>query len=258
MTSNYFIDVLKEKNKYTNKYTNKYSKICYAGRLDPLAQGVMLILTDNDVKTMELNLKHNKTYTFDLILGIETSSCDIAGTIINEQNMDISNDNNDSYYQYIHKKLIEFIKNYNNQIYPHVSSYVVKHEIFGRKPLWWFAKNNININCQIPNKSVDIFDYKIYNVTSISKCEFYKTAIERLETITNTKTIDELNINSFIEVYKNKNKLQLSLDSNSKMIKIPMELSVSSGFYIRQFCNDFGKYINIPAIAFDITRTNIF
>ena len=37
-----------------------------------------------------------------------------------------------------------------------------------------------------------------------------------------------------------------------------MELTVSSGFYIRQFCNDFGKYVNTGAIAFDITRLNIF
>jgi tRNA U55 pseudouridine synthase TruB len=38
-----------------------------------------------------------------------------------------------------------------------------------------------------------------------------------------------------------------------------MELTVSSGFYIRQFCNDFGKYIggDCGAIAFDITRLKI-
>jgi tRNA pseudouridine55 synthase len=79
ITSNYFIDELKSK--------NNYNKICYAGRLDPLAQGQMLILTDDDVKTMEINLKHNKTYQFDLILGISTSSFDIAGDIIDEQHI---------------------------------------------------------------------------------------------------------------------------------------------------------------------------
>ena len=31
-------------------------------------------------------------------------------------------------------------------------------------------------------------------------------------------------------------------------------MGVSSGFYIRQFCNDFGKYMDNEAIAFDITR----
>jgi tRNA U55 pseudouridine synthase TruB len=36
-----------------------------------------------------------------------------------------------------------------------------------------------------------------------------------------------------------------------------MELTVSSEFYIRQFCNDFGAFIGCGAIAFDITRLKI-
>ena len=243
ITSNYFIDELKQ--------TNNYKKICYAGRLDPLAQGQMLILTDDDVKTMELNLHHNKIYQFDLILGISTSSCDIAGDIIDEQN--ITNIDS-SYIQNIHHKLVEFINNYNTQYYPLISGYVVKHEIFGRKPLWWFAKNNINVN--IPSKNINIFDYRIFNIDTIKVAELYETAIDRLETITNNKTIDDLNINQYIKVYRDKlNDLDISTQTN---IIISMELSVSSGFYIRQFCSDFGKSINIPAIAFDITRTKIF
>jgi len=246
ITSNYFIDTLRN--------THDYKKICYAGRLDPLAQGKMLILTDDDVKTMEINLKHNKTYKFDLILGISTSSSDIAGDIINDLNINNIDNINNLDNVYIHKKLIEFIKNYNNQEYPLISSYIIKHKIFGRKPLWWFAKNNININ--VPNKIINILDYKIYNITTISSSEFYNNAIQRLETITNNKTIDELNINNYIEVYKNK-LINVSNTTQIK-IKISMELSVTSGFYIRQFCNDFGNFINIPALAFDITRTKIF
>ena len=249
ITSNYFIDTLKQ--------TNKYSKICYAGRLDPLAQGMMLILTDENVKNMSINLKHNKTYKFDIILGLSTSSSDIAGNIINDVNVATNNtpDYNEVFFK---NKLKEFIHTYNNQNYPNVSSFVIKHEIFGRKPLWWFAKNNISVN--IPNKNIDILDYKIFNITTVSSHEFYNNAITRLQTITNNKTIDELNINDYINVYKNKIN-SCDCDCNSKetyKIKITAELSVTSGFYIRQFCSDFGNYINIPAIAFDITRTNIY
>lgn len=241
ITSNYFIDTL--------KHTYKYSKICYAGRLDPLAQGMMLILTDEDVKSMSNNLKHNKTYKFDLILGLATSSSDIAGHIINDENMSLDYDE-----VFLKNKLIEFIKIYNNQDYPNVSSFVIKHEIFGRKPLWWFAKNNITVN--IPNKNIIIIDYKIYNIAQVTAHDFYNTALDRLKTITNNKTIDELYINDYIDVYKNKITSLKCYSKEIHKIKISMELTVSSGFYIRQFCNDFGKYINIPAIAFDITRTN--
>ena len=186
-----------------------------------------------------------------MILGISTSSSDIAGNIIHDQTINNCED------IYIREQLIEFIKNYNNQEYPLISSYIIKHEIFGRKPLWWFAKNNININ--VPNKTINILDYKIHNITTILTSELYNNAIQRLETITNNKTIDELNINNYIEVYKNKLNNISNTDTDTDIkIKISMELSVTTGFYIRQFCNDFGNSINIPAIAFDITRTNIF
>lgn len=245
ITSNYFTQQLQHKNTYV--------KICYAGRLDPLAQGVMLILTDHDVKNMSENLLHNKTYTFDIILGIDTSSCDIAGTVIHDTNFDDSDINID----YINNKLIEFIASYSHQSYPPISSFVVKHDIYGRKPLWWYAKNNIDV--PIPNKNVTIHNYKIYTTSKINSIEFYNNAIQRLQTITNTKTIEELEIISFIDYYTNTLHSLVESKNTKDMykIKISMELTVSTGFYIRQFCNDFGKFINIPGIAFDITRTHV-
>ena len=238
ITSNYFTSYIKD--------TYSVDKICYAGRLDPFAQGIMLILTDNDVKSMDNNLKHDKIYNFDMLLGISTSSHDIAGTI----NEDTNNPNytHEELYTYLH----DFIKTYTNQSYPLISSYVINHEKYGRHPLWWYYKNNINIT--IPNKSITIFDYTIVSISKISCKDFYNNAIERLQTVTNNKTLEELNINTYIENYKNKVKL---VNTTDYKIKIQMELKVSSGFYIRQFCSDFGKYINVPTIAVDITRTSI-
>ena len=254
ITSNFFTQQLKSIYSYTS--------ICYAGRLDPLAQGIMLILTDSDVKTMSTHLTHNKTYTFDLILGFETTSADIAGSVLNDL---------DIHYTlcvdktYIYNKLIDFISTYTHQVYPSISSFVVKHETYGRNPLWWYAKNNIHVD--LPSKPVHIHAYTIEDITEISSKQFYKDAIQRLETITNPKTIEELDIPNFIDYYKTKlnQVLTHSLDmphtllrTRTSKIKISMTLNVSSGFYIRQFCQDFGKYLHIPGIAFDITRTNIY
>jgi tRNA pseudouridine(55) synthase len=241
ITSNYFTTDLK------NKYN--IAKICYAGRLDPLAQGLMLILTDNDICTMNTHLKHNKKYTFDIILGLSTSSGDIAGNINEEaNNINITN-------AYIYEHLIEFIKNYTNQSYPNISSYVIKHDTYGRKPMWWYFKNNIAIN--IPSKPVNIYDYKICDICQVNCADFYITALQRLNTITSKKTLEDLPIDTYIENYKTSLNNINNVNNTDYKIKISMEIIVSSGFYIRQFCSDFGKYINIPSIAFDITRTDI-
>lgn len=255
ITSNFFTQQLQSKYNYTS--------ICYAGRLDPLAQGIMLILTDSDVKTMSTHLTHNKIYTFDIILGFETTSADIAGSVLNDI---------DIHYTlcidktYIYNKLIDFISSYKHQVYPPISSFVVKHPVHGRNPLWWYAKNNIHI--ELPSKPVDIYAHTIENIAEVSTQQFYTDAIQRLETITNLKTIEELDIHTFLDYYKSKlNQIltQSNLDmpqtlprTRTSKIKISMTLNVSSGFYIRQFCEDFGKHIHIPGIAFDITRTNIY
>ena len=177
ISSNYFTTNLKD--------TYNINKICYAGRLDPLAQGMMLILTDNDICTMNTHLKHNKKYTFDIILGISTTSGDIAGHINEEvNNINITN-------AYIYEHLIEFIKNYKIQSYPLISSYVIKHDTHGRKPMWWYFRNNISIN-NIPSKPVNIYDYKVCDISTVSCADFYKTALQRLNTITSKKNLEDM------------------------------------------------------------------
>ena len=71
--------------------------------------------------------------------------------------------------------------------------------------------------------------------------------------IDNEKTQNELRTQDIIEQWE---KIRDN-SQNLQLITINMELTVSSGFYIRQFCNDFGKFISNGAIAFDITRLKI-
>ena len=79
----------------------------------------------------------------------------------------------------------------------------------------------------------------------------------------NIKNLEDMQINTYITNYttnlanlENINN-EYNMTNEVNKIKISMEIIVSSGFYIRQFCSDFGNYINIPSIAFDITRTDI-
>ena len=52
-----------------------------------------------------------------------------------------------------------------------------------------------------------ILDYKISNITKITAHDFYNSALNRLKTITNNRTIDELYINDYINIYENKLKI---------------------------------------------------
>ena len=62
-------------------------KASYAGRLDPMASGKLLVLTGEDCLCQNEYHHIDKSYNFDLILGFQTDSLDILG-VIQEVNSD--------------------------------------------------------------------------------------------------------------------------------------------------------------------------
>src|SRR5262245_8184953 len=76
LTPNQLIEQLRNKHP---EYQNE--KIGFAGRLDPMAHGLMLLLIgyENKNRTEYLNL--DKTYYFKILLGVETDSYDLLGLI---------------------------------------------------------------------------------------------------------------------------------------------------------------------------------
>ena len=56
-------------------------KMSYAGRLDPMAEGVLLVLVDGENKNREKYLNFSKEYEADIIFGIGTDTHDVLGKI---------------------------------------------------------------------------------------------------------------------------------------------------------------------------------
>jgi tRNA U55 pseudouridine synthase TruB len=224
----------------------KCEKATCTGRLDPLAQGEMIILTDNDTKKMSGYLKKSKTYQFEMVIGIDSESHDCLSRVINISDESHMNKMDN---RYIIKKMHEFIVKYRKQKYPLVSSFVME-QYSNKKPLWWFYKNGYR-DIILPEKDIFINNYNIFSVSKKTGKELSEIFMNRIEQIKNKKLQEDLNSEERIFEWKN------FKDKNTEFVVISMEMSVCSGFYIRRFCHDFGKYINSYGIALDITRTNI-
>lgn len=245
-------------NEFARRYKLNFNldSVCYAGRLDPMARGKMIVLTNEDTKNVNKYLYHDKLYNFDMIIGIDTKSHDCLSKINQIKEITFKKEE-------LILKLQEFIKSYTVQEYPIVSNYTIKHDNI-KKPLWWFYANGYIAESsrsssekykiiKLPTKNVTIFDYKINNIQAIQLNKLIELFVDRIKLIDNEKTQNELRTQDIIEQWdKLRNNSQ-----NLQLITINMELTVSSGFYIRQFCNDFGKFISNCAIAFDITRLKI-
>jgi tRNA pseudouridine55 synthase len=74
------------------KYKLKLNKVGHAGTLDPLAEGLMLVLVNNATKLSDMLLKQSKEYYTECELGYETDTYDSTGKIILEHEGDLTVD----------------------------------------------------------------------------------------------------------------------------------------------------------------------
>ncbi len=73
---------------FLNKVKKIYSikKAGFAGTLDPLAEGVLIVGTGTATKKLEELTSCNKSYEFTVRFGVQTSTGDLGGEIINKNN----------------------------------------------------------------------------------------------------------------------------------------------------------------------------
>lgn len=68
----------------------KQKKIGHTGTLDPDAEGVLPVCLGNATKMCDLLTEKEKTYEAVLLLGLETDTQDISGTVLNEQEVSVT------------------------------------------------------------------------------------------------------------------------------------------------------------------------
>ena len=72
---------------YNIKKRHKLKKISHAGTLDPLAEGVMIVLTDSDCKKQEKFMKLDKEYEARVLIGASSPSYDLEKQLTFDNNI---------------------------------------------------------------------------------------------------------------------------------------------------------------------------
>lgn len=223
-------------NQYINKIKEEkgYNKLCFSGRLDPMARGEILILIGNECKNINKYLNLKKTYQFEIIFGLQTDSDDPLGLL---ENIDFNKTNESIINKLkivLENKIMKFDQNFHNFSSKRING----------KPLWYYKKNNIDI--ELPKHSVEIFSLKYKNEKKYN-FDIWKDNIKnQILTIDKTKDFNQENI------IKQWNNIKLK-----QITSLPIEVTVSSGFYVRQFVRDLSNELNYPLLTFDINRKRI-
>ena len=228
------LEVIEQLKKTHPEYTNE--RLGYAGRLDPMAEGVLILLAGEENKKRKEYERFSKQYTFEVLFGIETDTYDIMGLITRY-------DTTASKFQ--PSQLATLTASYigtSYQQYPPYSSPRVKG-----KPLFYWARNNLLHTIKIPSKHVHIDTFTLTKTSSIEA----QTLLAYVQTRI-TKVHGSFRQKDILERWHQKlNKMENSFTVAE------FKISCSSGLYVRSLAHDIGKKTHRGAIALSIKRTAV-
>lgn len=222
------IKIFKEKNADL-----KESKMTYAGRLDPMAEGVVLILSDEDRFKKDDFLKFDKVYKADILFGVETDTYDVLGIP-----QLINSDSGIKFDSSIIKSLIG-THLINVPIYSSI--------IVNSKPLFEFARKDKLDNVKVPRRKMIIKDADYLKKSLIDGQDLLKQIEEKIKLVDGDFRQEEI-IKSWQYILK---------DSKIKFLAIKINLHVTSGTYIRSIAHELGKKLGCGAILLNLSRTSV-
>lgn len=217
-----------------NLAVEKNVKIGYAGRLDPLASGVLLLMVGDECKNRDSIQGLTKSYQFSILFGIRTDSLDPLGKIVRE-NFDYSIDS-----QELDKVLYQFTGNIELK-YPLYSSFAIDGV-----PMHKLARAGVLQTEDRPSKIVEIKSIKLLDLKLISISILSKKFIEEIKNVNGH--FDQKNVITWWKSYSN---------NNQEVQVATIEVEASSGTYVRSLAELIGDMLKIPTIAYDIERHKV-
>ena len=213
----------------------KGQTLSYAGRLDPLAEGLLLVLVGDSNKERERYLSLQKTYVFDVLFGFSTDTYDIAGKLTEISDISIPL-----------LKIIKGVASFegvHTEAYPPYSSKPVQG-----KPLFVWAREGRLSEITIPTHTVEIKRASLLKTGTISGDDLYASVQSSLESLTGD--FRQQDIWACWEA-------NLEGTYLKKYQTATIEISCGSGTYVRSLVHNLGKAVGVPALTLRIVRTSV-
>ncbi len=210
--------------------------LSYAGRLDPMAEGAMLVLVGEANNSREQYLDMSKEYVLDVLFGFSTDTYDILGRVME------AGDPTDITKRLVEEGLNEF-RGTTAQEYPPYSSKTVDG-----KSLFEWARSNMLGNIVIPQKTVTIYDIGVTSIYKLSEKTFLHYVEQQVEKVNGDFRQDEI-----LRIWHR----HLRQTGDRSFPCVTVKISCSSGVYARSVANGLGAYLGVPALSLHILRTKV-
>lgn len=211
------------------------SVLSYAGRLDPMACGVLLVLVDEGNYEREKYLTLEKEYKVNVLFGCATDTYDTLGLVSEVCDMEINRTQL--------KNVCSNSVGLQRQTYPPYSSKMVKG-----KPLFWWAREDRIHEIELPSHDIEVHSVYFSGLKTIGANELMAdiaSAISRVRGDFRQKKVMNLWYKTF------------SIMETRHHHIARLTLHVSSGTYMRSFAHELGKKLGGCALALSIVRTRV-
>jgi tRNA pseudouridine55 synthase len=227
----------------------KDSPLTYAGRLDPMAEGLLLVLANDKVHEKDKFLGLDKWYTVTALLGVTTDSYDLlgmpqkgagtldldSGSIAIQQPTEADG---------MTEKIKEILSSYVGQTTLPLPLY--SSPPYLGKPLFKHAQEKSMEPEHAPQRTTTIF-----------RCDFdYTGSVSAEELLSYVRTTIPQAHGEFrqLEIVKTWEQL---LSSDHPMRTVTWTIHCSSGTYIRSLVRDFGEKLGTGACVYMLRRTQV-
>lgn len=231
--------------------------LTYAGRLDPMAEGLLVVLAGEECGRKEEWLGLDKVYETEFLLGVETDTHDVLGVVQKSKEKAASTQRDLNISREQLETILKTFLGKRTQTYPAYSSKPHK----GR-PLFELARTGeLPAEDEMPSREVEIYKIELNGERKISAAELEKQILEKIALVKGDFRQAEIVAawQSFFQ--KNPGGRNRGHDGNFQLFSL--RVHCSSGTYIRSLAHEVGKRlganadVDVGAVAFSIKRTQV-
>ena len=216
--------------------------LTYAGRLDPMADGVLLVLAGGECKDREKYLEMEKEYVCEILWGFETDTHDILGKLLK-----VEKNKSRSELLFDVEKILTMLQQFvgkRQQKFPAYSSKPVKG-----KPLHEWARAGRLDEIEIPSKEIEIRSIKLLETKRFRVAEIKQIIFDRLALVRGNFRQDEI-ISDWKQRFNEINK-------NAEVVISTIKVVCSSGTYIRGLAQELGGIVGVGSVVYKLTRIRV-
>jgi tRNA pseudouridine(55) synthase len=223
--------------------------LSYAGRLDPMASGKLLVLIGEECKHQSNYRDLDKEYEFSVLFGVSSDTQDVLGRLTTEA---------EPRDQFLHIENIEAAAD------SLVGELTVPYPLFSAKtvngkPLhMWTLEGRLD-EIKIPTRTSNIYELILTGVDMLSRTEITLSALEKIETIPKVTDPRKALGNDFRRV-----DVRQDWKSFSENTTLPEEFTIasfrctaSSGTYMRTLATIIAEKLHTTGLAWHIHRTKM-